>query len=85
MTRKNSIFLGLLAVIVAVVYVALPYDYDVAWYGYLDDFFVFMAGYTFFMASRSKSVRAATFLKLTAGSFFIIGMLALIALVIFVG
>lgn len=85
MTRKNSIFLGLLAVIASVVYVALPYDYDVAWYGYLDDFFVFMAGYTFFMASRSKSARAAIFLKLMAGSFFIMGMLALIALVIFVG
>ena len=71
--------------IASVVYVALPYDYDVAWYGYLDDFFVFMAGYTFFMASRSKSARAAIFLKLMAGSFFIMGMLALIALVIFVG
>ncbi len=69
----------------AVVYVALPYDYDVAWYGYLDDFFVFMAGYTFFMASRSKSPRASMYLKLMAGSFFIIGMLVLIALAIFVG
>ncbi len=85
MTRKNSFIFGLLAVIVAVLYVALPYDYDVAWYGYIDDFFVFMAGYTYFMASRSKSPRAAMFLKLTAGSFFIIGMLALIALAIFVG
>ncbi len=85
MTRKNSFIFGLLTVIVAVLYVALPYDYDVAWYGYIDDFFVFMAGYTYFMASRSKSTRATMFLKLTAGSFFIIGMLSLIALAIFVG
>jgi hypothetical protein len=34
------------------------------------------------MSTRSKSVRAAQLLGMTAGTFFIIGMLSLIALII---
>lgn len=74
MTKKTKTLVGLIALFAAVAYVALPYD--------IDDFFVFMAGYTFFMSTRSKSVRAAQLLGMTAGTFFIIGMLSLIALIV---
>ena len=82
MTKKTKTLVGLIALFAAVAYVALPYDIDGNWYGYFDDFFVFMAGYTFFMSTRSKSVRAAQLLGMTAGTFFIIGMLSLIALIV---
>jgi uncharacterized membrane protein YkvA (DUF1232 family) len=82
MTKKTKTLVGLIALFAAVAYVALPYDIDGNWYSYIDDFFVFMAGYTFFMSTRSKSVRAAQLLKMTAGTFFIIGMLSLIALIV---
>lgn len=74
--------LGIVALIAAVAYVAAPYDLDTAWYGYIDDFFVFMAGYTYFMATRSASARASRLLTMVSGSLFIVGMLALIALII---
>ena len=63
-------------------YVAIPYDSDKAWWGYTDDFFVFMSGYAFFMATRTKSLKSRYLLYTISGSFFIIGMLALIALLI---
>ena len=80
MTKKTKTLVGLIALFAAVAYVALPYDIDGNWYGYIDDFFVFMAGYTFFISTRSKSV--AQLLGMTAGTFFIIGMLSLIALIV---
>ena len=49
MTKKTKTLVGLIALFAAVAYVELPYDIDGNWYGYIDDFFVFMAGYTFFM------------------------------------
>lgn len=75
--------MGLIALIVAVAYVAIPYDLDTAWYGYIDDFFVFMAGYTFFMSTRSASPRTSRLLAVLSGTLFIVGMLALIALILF--
>lgn len=83
MTNTTKTITGILALIAAVAYVAMPYDIDGNWYGYIDDFFVFMAGYTFFMASRSRSARASQLLKVIAGTLFILGMLTLIALIIF--
>lgn len=76
--------MGLLALVLAVAYVAVPYDVDVAWYGYIDDFFVFIAGYTFFMSSRTGSVAARRMLMLLSGVMFIVGMMSLIALLLFV-
>lgn len=81
MTKQKII--GVMCLLAAIVYIAVPYDVDVAWYGYVDDFFVFMAGYTFFMGSRSKVWKARMSLYLISGTFFIIAMLSLIALVIF--
>lgn len=75
--------LAIIGLLVGIVYVALPYDIDSQWWGYIDDFFVFMAGYTFFMGQRSRSIYARRLLLSIAGAFFIIGMLALIALVLF--
>ena len=46
MTKKTKTLVGLIALFAAVAYVALPYDIDGNWYGYIDDFFVFMAGYS---------------------------------------
>ena len=74
MTKKTKTLVGLIALLAAVAYVALPYDIDGNWYGYIDDFFVFMAGYTFFLSTRSKSVRAAQLRGMTAGTFFLLGL-----------
>lgn len=43
--------LGILALLAAIAYVAIPLDGDNGWTGYIDDFFVFMAGYTFLWAT----------------------------------
>lgn len=40
MTKKTKTLVGLIALFAAVAYVALPYDIDGNWYGYIDDFFV---------------------------------------------
>ena len=74
--------IGVAILLIAVAYVAIPYDSDKAWWGYTDDFFVFMSGYAFFMATRTKSLKSRYLLYTISGSFFIIGMLALIALLI---
>lgn len=76
--------LGIIALIAGIAYVAVPFDVDVAWYGYIDDFFAFMAAYTFFMASRNRSMPTCRLLQFIAGSFFILAMLSLIALLIIV-
>lgn len=82
MALQKTNFIGIIALLVATAYLIMRYDMDVAWYGYVDDFFVFIAGYSFFMGCRSKSPRARRLLHLIAGSFFIIGMLSLIALIV---
>lgn len=74
---------GILALLVAIAYIAIPIDIDKTWYGYTDDFFVFMAAYLYFMASRNKSIRIRRQLMLLSGFFFIIGMCALIVLILF--
>ena len=63
--------------------VAIPLDGDNGWTGYIDDFFVFMAGYTFFMGNRQKSLPNKRMLYTISGAFFIAGMLSLIALILF--
>lgn len=84
MTKTNKMILGVSALIGSLGYVIMPYDVDCVWYGYIDDFFVFMSGYSFFMAQRSKSKRAETLLKLFSCGFLMVGMLSLIALIIFI-
>lgn len=41
--------IGIAALIIAIGYTVIPYDCDIAWYGYIDDFFLFIAGYLTFM------------------------------------
>lgn len=75
--------LGILALLAAIAYVAIPLDGDNGWTGFIDDFFVFMAGYTFFMGNRQKSLPNKRMLYTISGTFFIAGMLSLIALILF--
>ena len=48
--------IGVAILLIAVAYVAIPYDSDKAWWGYTDDFFVFMSGYAFFLVIRHHSL-----------------------------
>lgn len=81
--KKNKIKpLGIIALLAAIAYVAIPIG-DNSWTGYIDDFFVFMAGYTFFMGNRQKSLPNQRMLYTISGTFFIAGMLSLIALILF--
>lgn len=76
-------FTGIIALIAAIAYVVIPVDYDISWHGYIDDFFVFMAGYSFFMGQRRKSLQGKRLLYLLSGCFFIVAMLVLICLILF--
>ena len=76
-------FTGLLVLLAAIVYVVLPNDCDTNWWGYIDDFFVFLAGYTFFVGNRNKVLAIKRRLYMISGSLFIIGMMSLIALILF--
>lgn len=73
--------LGILALLAAIAYVIAPYDCDTAWYGFIDDFFVFLGGYTFFMSTRQVAEKPKQMLRLIAAVTFIVGMLSLIALI----
>ncbi len=84
MERHRNKTLGIVALVAALIYVVMPWDLDkCGWYGYVDDFFVFMAGYTFFFSHRSKSTPACNLMRLISGCCFIIGMIVLIALILF--
>lgn len=80
---KKHTILGLVALLTGIAYITFPYDMDVAWYGYIDDFFVFIAGYTFFMAMRTVVQTARRMLLLLSGVTFIMGMMSLIVLLLF--
>ena len=75
--------LGIITLVLAIAYIIMPYDFDTAWYGYIDDFFVFMAGYIFFNADRNISTKIKRLLYVISGSFFILGMMTLIILTLF--
>lgn len=80
-TKISPLGIGIL--LLSIAYIVINADCDTAWYGYIDDFFVFLAGYTFFMATRYKNSNIKRLLQLISGSLFILGMLALIALILF--
>ncbi len=75
--------IGIAALIIAIGYTVIPCDCDIAWYGYIDDFFLFIAGYLTFMGSRKKNQKLRPLFYAIAGTSFIIGMLSLIALILF--
>lgn len=82
MTKKiNPI--GIVTLLIAIAYIIIPYDMDrIGWYGYIDDFFVFMAGYLLFFGSRDIHPRLKRLLYLIAGCSFIIAMLFLTVMII---
>ena len=82
MTKKiNPI--GIVTLLIAIAYIIIPYDMDrIGWYGYIDDFFVFMAGYLLFFGSRYVHPRLKRLLYLISGCSFIIAMLFLIVMII---
>lgn len=80
-TKISPLGIGIL--LLSTAYIIINADCDKAWYGYIDDFFVFLAGYTFFMSTRYKNSNIKRLLQLISGSLFILGMLALIALILF--
>lgn len=82
MKKRNSHQVGIVALLAAIGYVIIPYDMDIIWYGYSDDFFTFMSGYTFYYGEKSKSRRSGLLLTLISGCFFIVGMIALIILIL---
>ena len=94
--------IGIGILLVSIAYIVIKADCDTAWYGYIDDFFVFLSGYTFFtapinffavlykhtgytffMATRYQNSNLKRILLLISGTLFIIGMLSLIALILF--
>lgn len=82
MTKKINTT-GIITLLIAIAYIIIPYDMDrIGWYGYIDDFFVFMAGYLLFFGSRGIHPRLKRLLYLIAGCSFIIAMLSLIAMII---
>ncbi|MDD6475393.1 MAG: hypothetical protein PUF74_07725 [Sodaliphilus pleomorphus] len=47
-----------LLLVAATGYIVMPYDFDsMGWLGYVDDFFLFMAAFTFFNGSFQKAAR----------------------------
>ena len=49
---------SVITLILAIGYVVMPYDFDkMGLLGYVDDFFVFMAAFTFFNGSMQKAER----------------------------
>lgn len=82
MTKKINTT-GIITLLIAIAYIIIPYDMDrIGWYGYIDDFFVFMAGYLLFFGSRGIHPRLKRLLYLIAGCSFIIAMLSLIVMII---
>lgn len=81
MPRNKISPIGIIALLLAVAYIIVPYDMDNSWYGYIDDFFVFMAGYLYFFGCRNIQPHLKRLLKLIAGCLFIVAMLTLIILI----
>ena len=75
--------IGIGILLVSIAYIVIKADCDTAWYGYIDDFFVFLSRYTFFMATSYQNSNLKRILLLISGTLFIIGMLSLIALILF--
>ena len=80
---KHSNITEIAVLILAIAYIVIPYDMDKSgWYGYIDDFFVFMAAYLYFFGGRNIRPQLKRLLRIMAGCFFITAMLCLIALII---
>lgn len=59
--RKLKILriVGFVYLLLAIAFVASPYDFDeVGWLGYVDDFFLFMSAFTFLNGAFQKAERA---------------------------
>jgi uncharacterized membrane protein YkvA (DUF1232 family) len=55
--QKSCRIISLILVVLAIIYVIMPYDYDKGLLGYIDDFFVFMAAFTFSRSCFQRSER----------------------------
>ena len=57
---KTHRILGVIAIIIAVAYIIMPIDFDGSWAGFIDDFFIFMAGFCYCTSQFSKHANKAT-------------------------
>lgn len=58
--RKSSKLVSILLIVLALVYIVLPLDYDGPVIGYIDDFFLFMAAFCYFICQFTESISPDT-------------------------
>lgn len=58
--QKSSKLVSVLLMVLALVYIILPIDYDGPVIGYIDDFFLFMAAFCYFICQFAESIRPDT-------------------------
>ena len=57
-TLKVFRALSIMLLVAAIAYIIMPYDFDTkGWLGYIDDFFIFMAAFTFFYGNFLRADR----------------------------
>lgn len=74
--------IGVIVLLVAIVYLILPFDYDETLKGRVDDFMFFMSAFCFMYAQfmNINNVRAIVLLKFISAVFCLLGAIWLLAL-----
>lgn len=83
--KKTSKLISIILFIISIIYLILPYDYDVNVIGRIDDFFFFMSSFTYMYSCfvDENRLRVSLMLKMLSAAFCIIGALTLFALSLF--
>ena len=73
---QSSKLVSILLILLALVYIVMPLDYDGPLIGYIDDFFLFMAAFCYFICQFTESVSQKTkaFLNMISIIFCILGI-----------
>ncbi len=80
---KHKKTVSIILFILAIVYLIIPVDYDGSYLGLMDDFFFFMAAFSFLISSFLKSLNKKAQLKLEfiALTFLILGVAVLLTFI----
>ncbi len=83
--KKTSKILSVFLFFIAIIYLILPYDFDVNIIGRIDDFFFFMSSFTYMYSCfvDENKLRVSLMLKMLSAAFCIIGALTLFAFSLF--